>query len=263
VPALLAMMLKHPDMGKHSLKSLRYINSFGAFLDYALAVEVEEKFGCPIVQMYGSNDSGPLALTGPDESREVRLKTVGKPRGGGEVRLIDDNGKEVGKGEIGEIVVRGPILASGFYRNPEATWQVWTKDGWFKTGDLGRIDVNGNLLIVGRKKEMIIRGGQNVYPIEIEGFLATHPKISAVAVVGMPDPIMGEKACAYVVPKAGEKFVFEEMVDYLKAKKVANYKIPERLEIVDALPLVGGQKVDKKALQKDILAKLKAEGQAV
>lgn len=257
VPALLAMMVKHPDFPKYDLSSLRCIDSFGAFLDYALAVEAEGKFGCPVAQTYGSNDSGPLCIAAPDDPQEIRLRTVGKPRGGGEVKLIDDNGKEVGQGEIGEVMDRGPILASGFYRDEAATWQVWTRDGWFKTGDLGRFDARGNLMIAGRKKDMIIRGGQNIYPVEVEGLIATHPGVSAVAIVGMPDPVMGEKACAYVVPKPGQIVRLEEIISYLKTKNIASYKLPERLEIIDALPIVGEQKVDKKALQQDILKKIK------
>jgi non-ribosomal peptide synthetase component E (peptide arylation enzyme) len=126
-------------------------------------------------------------------------------------------------------------------------------------GDLGKFDEHGNLIIVGRKKDMIIRGGQNIYPVEIENLLLTHDKVSAVAVVGMKDPIMAEKVCAYVVPRMGERLTFEEMVSFLKSKNIAPYKLPERLEILDSLPLVSGQKVDKKALEKDIARKLEEE----
>ena len=109
---------------------------------------------------------------------------------------------------------------------------------------------------------MIIRGGQNIYPAEVEDMLNRHPKVSDVAIIGMPDPIMGERACAYVIPKPGQDFTFEEMISFLKGKSIASYKLPERLEIVDSLPMVGEQKVDKKVLQEDITQKLKAEGKA-
>ncbi len=158
-------------------------------------------------------------------------------------------------------MANGPACAAGYFKDPEATWQAWTRDGWFKLGDLGKFDEEGNLAIVGRKKEIIIRGGQNIYPIEIESMLITHPKVSDVAIIGMPDPVMVERACAYVTLKSGQSFTFEELVSFLRDKNVASYKFPERLEIVDKFPMVAeGQKVDKKLLRQDITQKLKEEG---
>jgi non-ribosomal peptide synthetase component E (peptide arylation enzyme) len=163
-------------------------------------------------------------------------------------------------GEAAEIQIKGPGAVSGYFGDPEGTWQVWTKDGWYKTGDLGRFDERGNLIIAGRKKDMIIRGGQNIYPVEIENLLTTHPKVSNVAIVKMPDPVMGERACAYVVPKQRQGFTFKEMVSFLKKEGVSAYKLPERLEIIDTLPMVAeGQKVDKKALEKDVAERLKGK----
>ena len=159
------------------------------------------------------------------------------------------------------MIISGLIIMEGYYKDPEATWQVWTRDGWYKTGDLGKFDETGHLMIVGRKKEMILRGGQNIYPVEIEHLLMTHPKVSNVAIVKMPDPIMGERACAYVVCEPGQDFTFPEMVSFLAGKGIAPYKLPERLEIITSLPMVAeGQKIDKKALEKDIAEKLKNEG---
>jgi non-ribosomal peptide synthetase component E (peptide arylation enzyme) len=223
-------------------------------------MEVEEKLGCPIVQSYGAMDSGGMTLHSSRDNAEIRLFTIGKPAPGSEVRLVDDAGQDVPKWDAGEIQVRGPVLISGYYNDPEATWQVWTKDGWYQTGDLGNYDEHGNLLKVGRKKDIIIRGGQNIYPVEIENLLMNHPKVANVAVVKMPDPVMGERACAYLVPKKGQSFNFEEMISFLKEKNIAAYKWPERMEIVHALPMVAeGQKVDKKMLEKDIEEKLKVE----
>jgi non-ribosomal peptide synthetase component E (peptide arylation enzyme) len=191
---------------------------------------------------------------------EVRHFTVGKPRGGDEMKIVDANGKELPKGEVGEVIVRGPSTASGYYKDAVATREAW-KDGWFRMGDLGKIDEQGNLIIVGRKKYMIIRGGQNIYPTEIESVLLKNPKVLDVAIVKMPDRIMGEKACAYVVPKTGEQFTFEEMVSFLKNKRMTPYKIPERLELIDKLPMVAQDlKIDIETLEKDISLKLKAEG---
>ena len=162
--------------------------------------------------------------------------------------------------EVGEIWGGGPSCASGYFQDAEATWEAWTKDGWFRTGDLGRIDDQGNLIIVGRKKDMIIRGGQNVYPAEIESILLTHAAVAAAAVVAMPDTVMGEKACAYVQLKEGQRLTFQEMVKFLADQDIALYKIPERLELIASMPLaVDGLKTDKKVLQKDIADKLMAE----
>ncbi len=259
VPAQLAIMMRDPMHKEYDLSSLRLFNCSGAALAPQLGMEVEEKLGCPIVQTYGAMDSGGMTLHSFYDNADVRLFTIGKPAGGNEVKLVDDAGKEVPRGNAGEILVRGPTLVSGYYDDPETTRQVWTGDGWYKTSDLGTFDESGNLVIVGRKKEIIIRGGQNIYPVEIENLLVAHPKVSNVAVVKMPDPVMGEKACAYVVPKQGQDFTFDDMVSFLKKNAVAAYKLPERMEIVGALPMVAeGQKVDKKALEKDIGEKLKS-----
>jgi non-ribosomal peptide synthetase component E (peptide arylation enzyme) len=172
-----------------------------------------------------------------------------------EIKLVDDNGKEVPQGDIGEVWATGPSAVSGYYRDPKATAQAWTTDGWFKMGDLGYLDKDGDLVLVVRKKDMIIRAGQNIYPIEVENLLLTHPKIAAVSIVGIPDPIVGEKACAFVVSAGEEKITFEEMVSFLKEQNLSPYKLPEILEFIDKLPLIADQKVDKKALQEEAIAR--------
>jgi non-ribosomal peptide synthetase component E (peptide arylation enzyme) len=138
-------------------------------------------------------------------------------------------------------------------------WGTLGKEGWFHSGDIVKMDKNGNLVISGRKKDMIIRGGQNIYPIEIEELLVTHAKVDKAAVVAMPDPIMGEKACAYVVLKGQEKLTFDEMKSFLQGKKIALYKIPERIEYIDEIPMQNF-KITKKVLREDVAKKLKAEG---
>jgi non-ribosomal peptide synthetase component E (peptide arylation enzyme) len=261
VPAQAAMMIRHPDFEKFDTRSLRLVLTMGAPLPFDVAVEVEEKLGCIIVQNYSSIDCGAACLGSIHDPPEVRLRTVGKPYAGAEVRLVSDRGEETAKDEAGEILLRGPGAVSGYYRDPEATRQVWTRDGWYKTGDLGRLDDQGHLIIVGRKKDMIIRGGQNIYPVEIENLLMTHPKISSAAIVKMPDPVMGERACAYIVPEKDQEFSLENMVSFLKHKGISAYKWPERLEVIDEMPMVAeGQKIDKKVLEKDIGEKLRLQG---
>ncbi len=259
VPAQLAMMLEHRRLKDYDTSSVRYWYSVGAPLPYKVAADIEEKMGGTVIVGYGLTDWGGMTLTPPEYPLEVRLAPSGKPIWGTYVKIVDDEGNEVPPGETGEVWGSGPCCSSGYYGDPEATWNAWTKDGWFKTGDLGLIDEQGNLAIVGRKKDMIIRGGSNIYPIEVENLLVNHPKVLQVAIVKMPDALMGEKACAYVVPRDGQDLSFEEMISFLKGKEIAAYKLPERLEIVDVMPMAGGgQKVDKKVLEKDIAAKLVA-----
>ena len=154
---------------------------------------------------------------------------------------------------MGRILGRGPSCISGYYKDPEATWNAWTKDGWYTLGDLGRWDEEVNLVVVGREKDMIIRGGQNIYPAEIESLIVTHPKIVEAALVGYPDQVMGERACLFIVPKKGESLSFGEIISFLRTKNIASYKLPEKLEILDKLPLVGGQKIDKKQLRQSLI----------
>ncbi len=261
VPAQMAMVIRHPNFGKYDISSLRVVVCTGAPLNYQLGVEAEAKLGCPIVQSYGAVDSGGSMMHSPDDSQEVRFLTAGHPMAGTEMKLVDDNGKEVPLGAVGEVWVRGPTFVSGYYKDPEGTAHGWTSDGWFQMGDLGKWDGRGNIAIVGRKKDMIIRGGQNIYPVEIENLMLLHPKVGSIAVVAMPDPIMGERACAFVVPKGGQRLAFEEMVAFLKEKNIAMFKIPERLEILDRFPMVAAdQKVDKKVLQQMVRDKMAAEG---
>jgi non-ribosomal peptide synthetase component E (peptide arylation enzyme) len=168
---------------------------------------------------------------------------------GNEVRLLDENGNQVPSGEPGILYFRGPHAPAGYYRDVELTATVFDPEGWTTTGDIVKFD-QGCLWILGRAKDMIIRGGQNIYPAEIEGLLNEHPKVASVAIVGYPDKEMGERACAYVIPKAGKDFTLEEMVGLLKEKKLAMFKLPERMEIVSEFPIVGDSgKVDKKALK--------------
>lgn len=261
VPTQLVMMARHPNIKKYDLTSLRFVRVTGAPLTYQVAVEAEEKMDCPIIQGYGAVDFGTGSTCVLGDPREDRLLTAGNPLPGAEVKLVDDDGNEVPRGEVGEIMLSGPSGVSGYYRDLYTTWKVWTRDGWYRTGDKGKIDDRGKLVILGRKKDMIIRGGQNIYPAEIENFLINHPKVSAVAVVGMPDPVMGEKACAYIAPKENQELTLNEVVSFLREKSIAPYKLPERLELVESIPMVGAdQKVDKKVLMQDIVEKLKDEG---
>jgi len=263
VPAQLAQIVRQPHIRNYNLGSLRCICTSTAPLPYNLARDLEETFKVPILNIYGQFDGGFISGVSIDDPPEIRRSTVGKPSGDTLIRIVDDEGKDVPLGEVGEIVYTGPSAGPGYYRDLETTLKVWGslgKDGRCRSGDLGKFGKDANLILVGREKEVIIRGGQNIYPAEIEGLLLTNPKVRSVAIVAMPDPIMGEKACAYVTLSPGERFTFEEMVSFLKSKKIAPYKLPERLEVRDVLPLRGDQKVVKESLKEEIIQKLKEEG---
>lgn len=258
VPTQMTLMVRHPDLHKYDVSSVRAFCWAGSVLPYDVAKECEEKFQARITGCYGALDMSCITISSVDDPSEVRWTSVGKAFLGTEIKLVDDEGKEVPQGEVGEVTIRGPHCGSGYYLDPEMTRQTWDADGWGKLGDLGRFDADYNLTIVGRKKDIIIRGGQNIYPGEIESILVTHPKITNVAIVPIPDPVMGEKACACVILKPEEKFTFEEMITFLEERKMARYKLPEYLEVVDSFPLLADQKVDKRKLSSSISARLKS-----
>ena len=262
VPTQLARLVQLP-LEKYDLSSLRILKTAGGYLPPSLAQEAEEKFGCPILGTFGSQDTGSVSGVPLSASKEERYTTVGRIHPGVEVKVVDEQGREVKPGEVGTLYFRGPGNSIGYYRDLEKTLtEAYDKEGWATTGDLVTLTEDGWLKIVGRKKDIIIRGGQNIYPREIEDYLIAHPKVIEAAVVPMPDPVMGERACAFVTLKKGEQFTFEEMVEYLKSKKIAMFKIPERLEVLEAMPLAGAAKIDKKALTRMITEKLKAKDKA-
>lgn len=260
VPAILAMIVKHPEVGKYNLSSIRVWQSGGAPLPTDLSKIAEKVIGGKVVNGYGAVDFGGMSQCTDSDPQDIRLYTVGKLFTGNEARLVDENGKDVPPGQVGELWARGPVNPAGYYGDPEATRQAW-KDGWFKMGDLARYDKNGNLVIEGRQKDIIIRGGQNIFPSEIENLLINHPKIAYVALVGYPDPgqVMGERACACVVLKADQSLNLNEVVEYLKQKGIAPYKLPERLEIFTSLPILSAEKIDKKTLRQELQKRSEAK----
>ncbi len=255
VPTHLIKMLE-ANTSKYDLSSLRFIRSAGGYLSPQVAEEAENAFGAVITSDLGTQDMGSVSGCRVKDSKDLRRRTVGRMLSGNRVRLMDEDGNEVPEGEPGILYFRGPHAPAGYYRDEKLTSTVFDPDGWTTTGDIVKFDQEC-LWILGRAKDMIIRGGQNIYPAEIEGLLNNHPKVASVAVVGYPDREMGERTCAYVIPKPSQEFTFDEMVDFLKGKKLAMYKLPERLEIVDDFPTVGDSgKVNKETLKKDIAEKV-------
>jgi non-ribosomal peptide synthetase component E (peptide arylation enzyme) len=258
VPTHLVRMLEC-DTSKYDLSSLRFIRSAGGYLSPQIAEEAEQAFGAVITSDLGTQDMGSVSGCRVEDSKDLRRRTVGRMLPGNKVRLLDEAGNEVPEGEPGILYFRGPHAPAGYYRDEELTSTVFDPDGWTTTGDIVKFDQEC-LWILGRSKDMIIRGGQNIYPAEIEGLLNDHPKVASVAIVGYPDKEMGERACAYVIPKAGQDFTFDEMVEFLKDKQLAMFKLPERLEVVAEFPAVGDSgKVNKETLKKEIAEKVKQE----
>jgi non-ribosomal peptide synthetase component E (peptide arylation enzyme) len=257
-PVHLIQMARHPGLTKYKVDSFRFLSHGGAPFPQGICEEVEQKFNANLISYYGSLDSLLSMGVDMDAPKEVRYTSVGKIHPWGEVKLLDDNGIEVLQGEVGVVYCRGPFGSGGYFKDLEMTLKSWGElgiNGWFNMEDLGRMDTEGNLMLVGRKKDMILRGGQNVYPAEIEGYLNAYHKILNVCVVPMPDPTLGEKMCAYIIPRQSEVITLEEVVDYLLGMKMAKYKLPERIELVPEFPMLG-DKVNKRALIEDITAKL-------
>jgi len=261
IPTQIIKILRESDLRKYDISSLRIVRTGAAAFDAALARETEEKLHCAVLIAGGSQETYSFAQTGIEDSPEKRVMTLGRPFPGNEVKICDDEGKEVPKGGVGHLHVRGASTSTGYFGDHEATLAAWGRlgrDGWYRTGDLAKIDEEGYLVLVGRQKEIIIRGGQNIYPKEIEDLLMTHPKVTQAVIIGFPDQVMGERACACVTASEGDAFTFEEMVTFLKDKGLAVHKLPEKLELFDRFPqLVDGQKVNKIALKELLTERMK------
>lgn len=259
VPTQLIGLLNMPDLDHYDLSSLKFVRVAGAALDPEIARKAGEffrKIGCVFVpSSYGSSE-GPAAGFRPEELEDpesIPLASVGRPFvPGDEWIAIDDRENVLPPGQIGELAVKGPGVFTGYYNSKQENDRVFTRTGYYKTGDLGRIDPEGYIYITGRKKDIIQRGAEGIVPGEIEDLLIRHPKIASVAVVAMPDPRLGEKACACVVLKEGETFSFEEMIEFLKGEGAGVLMWPERLEIRDSLPLTPIGKIDKQTLRREI-----------
>lgn len=261
-PAQLIAMASHPNFEKYAVSSIHMIGYGGAPFPVSIGSKIEEKFRAPILDFYGALDGGGTFFVKKDSSQDVHFGSIGKVDPFSECKIVDEEGREVAQGETGELYLRGGCSCGGYFNNEEATKAAWTsleKEGWYKTGDLGYMDKEGNVWLAGRRKEMILRGGQNIFPAEIDSILSEHPKIMHVATVPMPDDRLGERACAFVVLRDGETFSLEEMISFLSRKKLAKFKLPERLEFLDEFPMVGS-KYDKRALSTRIANKLLSEG---
>jgi len=235
VPALWNWIVNHPNFKDYDLSSLEQ----GATGAAPMPLELKRKIVAALPNMrlseaFGMTETSASAVSAKHEDILTKQGTVGRPMINVEARVVDDDDNDVPIGEVGEIVYRGPTVMKEYYNDPEATAEAF-RGGWFHSGDLVRQDEDGYIYVVDRKKDMIISGGENIYPAEIEEVLYTHPKILEATVIGVPDPDWGESVKAIVVPKQGETLTEEDIIDYCK-KNLASYKKPKSVDFVDVLP---------------------------
>lgn len=260
VPALLIKWMNHECINNYDLSSLKVIQSGGQSLQPETRQLTESRLpNCFVQENFGMAE-GLLMFVHLDDPREVRLQTIGRPVcGDDEVKLVDDNGQEVPFGEVGEMWCRGPYTLRGYFRAPEHNANSFTEDGFYRSGDMMRQHESGNYIVAGRKKDLINRCGEKISAEEVENLILSHDSVKNVACVAMPDPVTGEKMCAYVVLQPHKTLEFGELSDYLLSQEIAKFKLPERLEVVDHFPLSSFGKVSKKDLVAMITAKLEQE----
>ena len=247
-PTVWNFILQLTDLDQYDTQTVRALSS-GA---ESMPLETKKKLlalfpNAGLGETYGMTETSATITTLNPKEVLTKMASVGKPFVNVEIRLVDDKDRDVAVGQVGEILARGPSITSGYYRDPEATSQT-LKAGWLHTGDLGRLDEEGFLYIVDRQKDMIITGGENIYPREVEEVLYAHPKILEAAVIGLPDPTWGERIHAVVVLKEGESLAEQEVIDYCKAH-IASFKKPKSVEFVDRLPRSPAGKVLKRLLK--------------
>jgi long-chain acyl-CoA synthetase len=246
VPTMFSAMLHQPDTDKRDVSSLRLCVSGGSAMPVEVMRSFEETFGCIVLEGYGLSETSPVASFNHPHA-ERKPGSIGTPIRGVELRLVDDEGKDVAAGEVGEIAIRGENVMKGYWGREEETAKA-IPDGWFRSGDLARKDGDGYYFIVDRKKEMIIRGGYNVYPREIEEALYEHPAVAEVAVVGIAHPDLGEEVGAAVALRPGASADVDELRSFVK-ERVAAYKYPRHLWLVDSLPKGPTGKILRRAVE--------------
>jgi len=259
VPSLVRRILEQPELGNYNLASLKKISAGGEPSTPELIREVYKKLGCTYINEFGMSE-GLLCRTSLTDDIETICTTVGKPCCPyDEVRILDTDGGQVPIGSDGELATRGPCIFAGYLKNPEENARSFTSDGFFRTGDQARRDDAGNLRITGRIKDLIIRGGENVTPSQVEDLLCQSPEIADAAVIGMPDRELGEKVCAYVRLAPGAATDLDKIRNFMESKGASRLLIPEHVVFVEMLPLTEAGKHDKKALRKDIRRRLGVE----
>ena len=257
VPALLIRYINTPGVADRALSSVRVINTGGQKLQPEVKRRAESVFPNARVQEVFGMAEGLLMFVRLDDSEEVRFETAGRPVcEDDEILIVDEDRDPVPDGEVGELLVRGPYTLRGYYNVPEYNARAFTPDGFYCSGDLMRRHPSGNYIVEGRKKDLINRGGEKISAEEIENLILSHPAVLNVACVPMPDPVLGERMCAFVIPKPGRTLTLQELTSFLTERGLAKFKLPERLELTDDLPLSKFGKVAKNVLTKQVAEKI-------
>jgi len=260
VPTLAQRMLQYKDLDKHDLNSLKKMHSAGGASHPDLVKDVTKRLKMKFYNGYGATE-GMTTITRTTDDLETICTTVGRPTCPYDTyKVIDKAGNELTPNTQGELVLKGPGVFTGYYNNPEENKEAFTKDGFFRTGDVATINEKGYITLTGRIKEMINRGGESISATEIERLINRHPDVAAVAVIPIPDLLMGERICAYIQPKAGMQLSSNEIISFLKEQKASVLQLPERIEFIDTMPYTGAEKLDKKSLREDIKKKLQEAG---
>src|SRR5258707_9433349 len=246
VPTMLVAMMEHPTFAAADLSSLKAIYSGGSTVPAAIVTALEQKLGAPFTIVFGQTECSPVAtMTWTTDTIADKANTIGTPMPNVEVKIVNpDSGQTAPVGEIGEICTRGYHVMHSYFENEAATKAAIDSEGWLHTGDLGAMDGRGYCTVEGRLKDMIIRGGENIYPRELEELLFRHPSVGDVAVVGLPDPKWGEVVAAFIRPAPGSKIEKEELHNYLR-EHLAPHKTPRHWFVLDTMPLTGSGKIQK------------------
>jgi 2,3-dihydroxybenzoate-AMP ligase len=249
VPALLIRLINDPAIGRHDLSSVKLIQSGGQRMQPEVRLKTHQLIPSCFVQENFGMSEGMLFFVRLDDPREVKLETCGRPIcPDDEVKLLDDEDREVPEGEVGELTCRGPYTLRGYFGVPEYNARQFTRDGFYRSGDLMRRHPSGNYVVEGRKKDLINRGGEKISCEEIENLILSHPAVQNVACVPVPDPNLGEKMCACLVLRNNATLSFPALVEYLKGKEIAKFKLPESMLVCDDFPVSTFGKVSKKTL---------------
>jgi long-chain acyl-CoA synthetase len=257
VPTMLSMILNHPEVDNYDLTSLEEVICGAAPLPVELAKNFMDRYGCRVREIYGMTENAGIA-TANRPSDPYRPGSAGKAYKGVELKIFDENDQEVPTGQRGEVVTRGPATMKGYHNRPEATEETM-RGGWLHTGDIGYLDEDGFLFIVDRKKDMIIKGGENIYPAELEDVLYRHPGIAEAAIVGVPDDVHGETVAAFVVPKKGQELTEKDILEFM-AGETTKFKLPSHIFFRDALPKVGVGKILRRELRDEAAAAVAKTG---
>jgi acyl-CoA synthetase (AMP-forming)/AMP-acid ligase II len=248
IPTQVALMLRHDSFDATDTSSVRMIAMGGGPSTASLVREARARFGVPVVVRYTCTEAGVGVGTAPDDAPEDAEESVGRARKGVELTVRSDDDRPLAAGEVGQVCLRSPATMRGYWRDPVATAAVFTADGAVRTGDLGYLDERARLHLSGRSKEMYVRGGYNVFPLEVENVLADHPGVAHVAVVPRPDPVMGEIGVAVVVPRlTGDAPTLEDLRAQARGR-LASYKLPEAIVLTAELPRTAMEKIDRTAL---------------